>query len=179
MNHDPQEMEIVQIEDGEPSTVHDQIVLGAIDRAGDRITSRRSRKSWIAWVVTPTALAASLLLVPYFLLNGPDQTRDLAGNEISDPPNAAELLKIPDRLRWQPQPDATGYRVVLRDIDDKVIFSGHTQHPVSEVTLDDNVVDLLMPGGTYRWVVHVEDSMKNELGPYWFSVKGNRVKVEK
>ena len=69
--------------------------------------------------------------------------------------------------------------MVLRDIDDKVIFSGHTQHPVSEVTLDDNVVDLLMPGGTYRWVVHVEDSMKNELGPYWFSVKGNRVKVEK
>jgi hypothetical protein len=170
MNDDKRDLALLQQEGASPSAEHDKAVLMAIDKASDRIMARTKPNARLRWISIPLALAASILLLPFWLGDRSDTLRESAGISAVTPPNAAELAAAPIEFRWTPQQGAPGYRVILRDSSGKQIADVTSEQTNNYFVLNDEMVRQIRPGDTYFWSVIVDDSSQQQLGPYWFSV---------
>lgn len=170
MNDDKRDLALLQQDNASPSAEHDKAVFIAIDKASDRITARTRPNARLRWISIPLALAASILLLPFWLGDRGETLRESAGNSTVTPPNAAELSAAPIEFRWTRQPGASGYRVILRDSSGTQLANATAEQTNNYFVLSDDMVRQIRPGGTYFWSVIVDDSSQQQLGPYWFSV---------
>lgn len=100
------------------------------------------------WTVRPGA--------PPPLPPPPGESEVLRGTDLETISPRGEIAAIPGELQWRERPGALSYRVVLRTVDDQVLWEATA--PASPVRMPKDIRAQLHPAVAYTWTVEALDA---------------------